>query len=147
MANFNLNKAILGGRLTADPELKQTPNGVFVCQFTVAVTRKANREKTDFINCVAWRGVAELVSKYFRKGSSICIVGNIQTRSWTDSANQKRYATEIIVDDVEFVDSKGETTHTPSAKTSQNAPQSAPAYTAPQECEYEDIDPDDELPF
>lgn len=128
MANLNLNKSILGGRLTADVELKSTPNGVSVCQFTVAVTRKGNREETDFINCVAWRNTAEFISKYFRKGSSICVVGAIQTRSWTDNNGNKRFATEVVVDEANFVDSKSE-----------NGQQSAP--------HFEEVKEDDDLPF
>ena len=111
MANFNFNKVILGGRLTAEPELKQTPNGTPVVSFSVAVNRrvaKGAEQKTDFINCVAWRQTAEFISRYFHKGSCICIVGNIQVRSWTDQNNQKRYATEVIVDEANFVDSASE---------------------------------------
>ncbi len=107
-ANFNFNKATIGGRLTASPEVKQTQSGVPVCSFTVAVNRKANREETDFISCVAWRNTAEFIGKYFSKGSSICVTGAIQTRNWTDSNGQKRYTTEIIVDEAYFVDGKGE---------------------------------------
>ena len=116
MANFNFNKAILGGRLTADPELKQTQSGVPVCSFTVAVSRRfqsknntdQSQPQADFINVVSWRQQAEFVSRYFRKGSSICVVGQIQTRTWTDNQNQKRYATEVVADEVMFVDAKGE---------------------------------------
>ena len=112
MANFNLNKVILGGRLTEKPELKTTPNGVMVTTFSMAVNRKYNKDQeqqqADFINCVAWRGTAEFICKYFDKGSSICVVGAIQTRSWTDSNNNKRYATEVVVDEANFVDSKSD---------------------------------------
>ena len=108
MANFNFNKVTLGGRLTADVEVKQTTSGVPVCSFTIAVTRKANREETDFINCVAWRNTAEFISKFFGKGSSICVTGSVQTRSWTDQDGNKRYATDIVVDEAYFVDSKNE---------------------------------------
>ena len=87
MSNLNLNKVILGGRLTADVEQKQTPSGVAVCNFSIAVNRKYSKEgeqQTDFINCQAWRQTAEFISKYFKKGSAICITGNIQTRQrWT----------------------------------------------------------------
>ncbi len=112
-ANFNLNKVVLGGRLTSDVELKQTTNGASVCQFTIAINRKyvskEEQQSTDFINCVAWRNTAEFISKYFKKGSSICICGSIQTRSWTDEKGQKRYIrlTEVVVDEATFVDSKG----------------------------------------
>lgn len=115
MANFNYNRAIIGGRLTADPELKTTQSGISVTSFTVAVNRRvASKDTTDgqrtadFINCVAWRQTAEFITKYFRKGSSIAIEGTIQTRDWTDNNNQKRYATEVVVDNAMFVDAKGE---------------------------------------
>lgn len=112
-ANFNFNRAILGGRLTSDPELKQTQSGTNVCSFTIAVNRrgaKDGQQTSDFINCVAWKERAELISKYFRKGSSICIVGEIQTRKWQDSNGNNRNATEVIVNEVNFVDSKSDNT-------------------------------------
>lgn len=138
MANLNINKTILGGRLTSDVELKQTPTGVPVSTFSLAVARKANREKTDFINCVAWRNTAEFISKYFSKGSSICVVGEIQTRSWEDpNSKQKRHATEVIVDEVYFVDSKSE--------GSQPAKIDVPTYGIPEG--FEEVSSDDELPF
>lgn len=111
MANANFNKVILAGRLTADVELKATPSGVSVCSFTIAVNRmvaKDMEQKADFINCVAWRNDAEFISRYFKKGSCILIVGKIQNRSWTDAEGNKRYATEVIVDEAHFVDSKSE---------------------------------------
>ena len=142
MANFNLNKTILGGRLTADPELKTTASGTAVTAFTVAVSRRFTKEgeqqQADFINCVAWRERAEFITKYFRKGSSICIVGGIQTRSWTDQQGGKRYATEVIVDDVHFVDSKSDAQPTASA-----APAAAPTVTP----QFVEVSPDEELPF
>ena len=93
MANFNLNKVILGGRITADPELKKTDSGIAVCSFSLAINRKNKdgEQQTDFVNCVAWRKTAEFVAQYFKKGSCICIVGSIQTRTWTDNDNNKRY--------------------------------------------------------
>lgn len=111
MANLNFNKVILCGRLTADVELKKTPSGVSVCTFSVAVNRKVAKDaeqKADFINCVAWRNDADFISRYFKKGSSIMIVGNIQNRAWQDTNGNKRYATEVIADEVHFVDSKSE---------------------------------------
>lgn len=123
MANFNLNKVILGGRLTADPELKTTPSGVSVTSFTVAVNRryggKAGEEaQADFFNVTAWRQTAEFITSYFRKASSICIVGSIQTRSWTDQQGQKRFATEIVADEAYFVDAKNEMPGYSAPKTS-----------------------------
>lgn len=123
MANFNFNKVILGGRLTADPELKQTTSGVAVLSFTIAVNRRYQKEgeaQTDFINCQAWRQTAEFITKFFRKGSSISVVGSVQTRTWTDNDGNKKYATDIVVDEAYFVDSKGDngqgdTTYIPDA--------------------------------
>ena len=136
MANFNLNKVILGGRITADPELKQTPQGVSVTSFSVAVNRRGKEQQADFINCVAWRQTAEIICKFFKKGSSICVVGNIQTRTWNDQQNNKRYATEVIADEVYFVDSKDE----------QSSP-GAPTFTTAQAPQFEEISPEDDLPF
>ena len=108
MANFNFNKVILGGRLTSDIELKQTNSGVSVCSFSVAVNRRTkDKQETDFITCNAWRQTAEFISKYFSKGSSICVVGSLQVRSWEQNG-QKRYSTEVVVDEAMFVDSKGD---------------------------------------
>ena len=114
MANFNYNRVILGGRLTADPELKTTASGTSWTSFSVAVNRnygssqEGQERQADFFNCVAWRTNAEFITRSFRKGSSIALAGTLQTRSWTDSNNQKRYVTEVIVDRAMFVDAKGE---------------------------------------
>lgn len=111
MANFNFNKAILGGRLTSDPEVKTTQSGTPVCSFSIAVNRrgaKDGQQQSDFITCVAWKERAELIGKYFRKGSSICIVGELQTRKWQDNNGNNRSATEVIVNEVCFVDSKSD---------------------------------------
>lgn len=153
MANFNFNKVILGGRLTADPELRQTPQGTSVTSFSIAVNRrftKANegQQTADFINCVAWRSTAEFITRYFRKGSSICVVGSLQTRTWTDSqSGQKRYATDVVVDEANFVDSSKESGYSASAQTPDVF--SAPAYSS-QETEapkFEELSNDDDLPF
>lgn len=113
MANFNFNKVIIGGRLTADPELKTTSTGVSVTSFSVAVNRSyraKNAEDTqaDFFNVTAWRQTAEFVTRYFHKASSICIVGSLQTRSWLDNNNVKQYRTEIVAEEAFFVDAKEE---------------------------------------
>lgn len=147
MANFSINKVILGGRLTNDVELKSTPSGVSAAQFSLAVNRsysKDGQQQTDFINCTAWRQTAEFISRYFRKGSSLCIVGNIQTRSWNDQNGQKRYATDVIVDEALFVDSKNESQGAGAASTTGYVPE---AYTTPQNQNYEDVSADDSLPF
>lgn len=105
----SLNKVILIGRLTADPELKQTGNGVAVTSFTLAVDRKYNKDtekKADFITIVAWRQTAEFICKYFRKGSAIIVLGELQTRSWDDSNGKKRFTTEVVASEVSFAESK-----------------------------------------
>lgn len=145
MSNFNFNKVILGGRLTADVEVKQTPSGVAVCNFSLAVNRKYSKDseqQTDFINCQAWRGTAEFIGKYFRKGSAICIVGSIQTRSWKDKDGSNRYATDVIVDEAMFVDGKNDTQ---GAQTANTAPYIPDAYNPSQRQSFEDTD--DDLPF
>ena len=106
MASFN--KVILIGNLTADPELKQTQGGTSVCSFSIAVNRKYTKDgnnECDFINIVAWRQQAEFVCRYFKKGKPILVCGQLQTRSWTDKDGSKRYATEVIADEVSFVGS------------------------------------------
>ena len=105
MASFN--KVILIGNMTADPELKQTQGGLSVCSFSIAVNRRFKSEngqqECDFITIVAWRQQAEFVCRYFKKGQPILICGQIQTRTWTDNQGQKRYATEVVADEVAFV--------------------------------------------
>ena len=136
MANFNYNKVILGGRLTSDPELRQTPSGVAATSFSIAVNRPYSKnqeqQQADFINCVAWRGTAEFITKYFKKGSSICITGSIQNRSWTDQNGQKRYATDVVVSEANFVDGKNDNG------------QASPSEDAPN---FEELDNNGDLPF
>ena len=105
-----MNKAILVGNLTKDPELTTTQSGINVTRFTVACQRKYANENgerdCDFINCVAWRTSAEFIHKYFKKGNKIGIVGTIQTRSYDAEDGTKRYVTEVVVEESEFVQSK-----------------------------------------
>lgn len=107
-----MNKAILVGNLTRDPEQRTTPSGVSVTSFTVAVTRRYKSQdgtqQADFINCVAWRSTAEFIAKYFTKGSRLGIVGTIQTRTYDDQNGVRRYVTEVVVDEAEFVTSKAQ---------------------------------------
>ena len=142
MANFNFNGATLGGRLTADPELKTTSSGITVTSFTIAINRRAGEDKeakSDFINCIAWRQTAEFITRYFKKGSSICVVGAIQTRSWTDKDGNKKYATEVVVERAYFVDSKSE-----NSVQNTNTGTYDNAYS---QASFQDIDTDDVLPF
>ena len=108
-----MNKVILVGRLAKDPDLRATASGTSVCSFTVACDRRyvkqSEERKADFINCIAWRQAAESIAKYFAKGHRIALEGAIQTRNWTDNEGKTRYATEVVVDQWEFVQSKSET--------------------------------------
>lgn len=126
--SLNLNKAILAGRLTKDPELRTTTSGTTVTQFDIAVNRRGAKDgqqtQVDFITVVAWRQIAEFITRYFKKGNAICVVGSIQTRSYTDKNNQKRTATEVIADEAYFVESKAET-NPQYAPTADNATQTA----------------------
>lgn len=107
-----MNKVILVGRLTKDPELRATTSGVSVCSFTVACDRRyvkqGEERKADFINCIAWRQAGESIAKYFAKGNRIALEGSIQTRTWQDNEGKNRYATEVVVDQWEFAQSKSE---------------------------------------
>ena len=155
MSALNLNKVVLAGRITADPELKQTPSGVSVLRFTLAVNRRFSKsneqgeQQTDFISMVAWRQTAEFISKYFRKGSAICVTGSIQTRSWQDNQGQKRYGTDIVIDEAMFVDSRNESTNAQGGSYMPDAYNTAPAYSsnAGSAPNFEELNTDDDLPF
>lgn len=122
-----MNRVVLVGRLTKDPELRTTPSGVSVCNFTVACDRRYSQNgerQADFINCIAWRQSGEFIARYFTKGNRIALEGSIQTRTWDDQNGNKRYATEVVVDHAEFAQSKGEGN---GGFASQPAPQAAPS--------------------
>ncbi len=120
-----MNKAILVGRLTKDPELRTTGSGVSVCSFTIAVNRRFKNAEggydADFINCVAWRQQAEFVAKYFTKGRMLGLCGSIQTRNY-DKDGQRVYVTEVVADEISFVESKGQgDTNAQSTQTASNS--------------------------
>ncbi len=142
-----MNKAILMGRLTRDPEIRTTDVGTSVCNFSIAVNRrfvKEGQQQADFINCVAWRQQAEFICKYFTKGSMIAVVGTIQTRTWDGQDGKKQYATEVVVDETHFTGSKAETgTNVASANTEFNQQESE---FSPFD-EFADISDEKELPF
>lgn len=155
MASLNLNKVVLAGHLTATPELRKTPNGVSVTSFSIAINRRFSKNadgqaqnNVDFINLVAWRNQADFITRYFKKGSAICVTGSIQTRSWTDQQGGKRYSTEVLVDEANFVDSNGHGADFASQDNGfeQTIPQfsSTPDETAAQ---FEEMSNDDDLPF
>ena len=154
MANFNINKSILGGRLTADPELKQTASGISACTFTIAVNRKYSKDgqqEADFITCQAWRQTAEFICRYFKKASAICVTGSIQTRSWTDNSGQKRFATDVVVDEAYFVDNKNdaEQPQTPPdpSKLKGTTAYTPTGYAGNTNPSFEEIPNDGQLPF
>ncbi len=108
-----LNKVILMGRLTRDPEFRQTTSGVPVCRFSIAINRQfANKQtgerETDFIDCDAWRNTAEFVSRYFNKGSMILVEGQLRNNNYTDNNGVKHYSMRVLVDNVSFCESKGQ---------------------------------------
>ena len=149
-----LNRAIIMGRLVADPELRQTPNGVSVITFTVAVDRNYSRDRdrqTDFIDVVAWRQTAEFVSKYFSKGKMIIVEGSIQTRSYEDRNGNKRRAVEVVADNVQFGESKSaggsQQGYTAPAPT-QAPPEPAVSYASGDVGDFSEMSSDsDDLPF
>lgn len=129
-----MNKVILMGRLTADPELRQTTSGIASCRFTVAVNRRfadknTGERQADFISCTAWRQTAEFVSRYFRKGSMICVEGTLRTGSYADRNHPDvtHYTTDVFVDNVEFTGSKAES----QGSSSYSAPQNNYNYQTP----------------
>ena len=147
-----LNVAIIMGRITADPELKQTPSGVSVTSFSVAVNRdyvkQGEERQTDFINVVAWRFTAEFITKYFKKGSPIIIRGAIQTRNYTDRDGNKRTAFEIVADSAYFGESKsgGGSGYMSEAPT--EFPVQNPAFSSGSKDDFVAIEEDDsDLPF
>lgn len=151
-----LNRVILMGRLTADPELKQTPNGISVTSFSLAVDRnftsRGAERQTDFINCVAWRQTAEFISRYFAKGRMIAVEGSLQVRNYVDKNENKRQAVEVVVDQAYFADSKNAAPSSSPAPSYQSAaPAYAPAapvaFNAGSVEDFQEIDDEDDLPF
>lgn len=106
-----MNKIFLIGNLTKDPELSETSSGISVCKFSIAVNRRFSsqngEQQTDFFNVTAWRGLAENVAKYCRKGNKVAIVGSVQIRNVEDNSGQRRTYVDIVADDVEFLTPKG----------------------------------------
>lgn len=169
MASLNLNKVILAGHLAETPELKQTTgaNPVSVCKVRLIINRPKKQDGSpggmDGFDVIAWRGAAEFVSRYFRKGQAMCVTGKLQNRSYKDKNNETRWVTEIVADEINFVDSANNnqqnapvapqnnaggirqappTNNTPQAQTPQSTQQNAQTY-APQYYP----SPDDDLPF
>lgn len=138
-----MNKVILMGRLTKDPEMRYTSvNNTAVCSFTLAVDRRFSKQgeekQADFIPIVAWRNQAEFCSKYFTKGLKVVVIGSMQNRSWDDNEGKKHYITEVIADEVYFAESKKNEGGFPAQRTSSASGQSDGFYP---------LDEDDQLPF
>jgi single-strand DNA-binding protein len=137
-----LNRITVQGRLTKDPELRRTGNGTPVCSFTIACERdfrdNDGNKATDFIDIVAWRGVAEFVSRYFTKGRMVAIDGRMQIRPWQDKDGNKRQNVEVLADHAYFCDSQRDGA----------TPHPSPAVTpSPQGEGFEEVEDDGELPF
>lgn len=152
----DLNKVILMGHMTADPELKQTTSGISVCSFSIGVNRRYSKadqgqQSVDFINIVSWRQQAEFVSRYFKKGSSIVICGQLQTRNWTDAQGQKRYVTEVVADEVSFgapaAQQAGATDSRPMGSSYTPDAYGTPSFNSAQSANFEEIPGDESLPF
>ena len=149
-----INKAIIMGRLTRDPELRHTGAGTPVCSFSVAVDNGyGEKRQTDFINCVAWNKTAEFVSNYFEKGKMIIVIGRIATRTWEGQDGKKNYATEVVVNEVSFGESKraqdGASSYSGGGAAAAPAAPAAPAFPdAPADDAFTPLlDTDDDLPF
>lgn len=146
-----LNSIIVMGRMTADAELRTTSNGTSVTSFTVAVDRpfqKADAEKvTDFISVVAWRGLAELVVKYFGKGRMICVQGSLQTRKYTDKSGENRVAYEILAEHIHFTGEKKDAQNGAQSETTVYTRSATPAYTSGSTSDFMEIAAGDDLPF
>lgn len=166
-----MNKVILMGRLTADPELRQTQSGIASCRFTIAVNRRFTDKNTgerqaDFISCTAWRQTAEFVSRYFKKGGMIMVEGTLRTGSYQDKnhADVTHYTTEVFVDNVEFTgsksDSQGGSGYSAPQNDYRNNYQAPPQQVAPQQpaptndsmsygnlSDFEEILSDGDVPF
>ncbi len=159
-----LNQVALMGRLTADPELRRTPNDVAVTTFTIAVNRSYVKQgaerQADFIDVVAWRNTAEFICRYFRKGQMMAVTGSIQTRTYTDKEGKNRKAFEVVADNVYFTESKntgsgnredysdrGSSYSQPGYGGNTYSAPEKPAYSAGNDSDFTVIEEDDDLPF
>lgn len=153
-----INKVILMGNLTADPEFRTTPQGTAVTTFSIAVGRRFAKQgdevTADFFRIVAWRQQAEFVSKYFTKGKPIVVIGSLQNRNWTDKEGQKRSTTEVVADEIYFAGNgssqNGQSQHdsgTYYGAEPQGSANTVSAGTKPAAANYEELSTEDDLPF
>lgn len=146
-----LNNVVLMGRLTADPELRQTASGIEVTSFTIAIdrgyVRQGEERQADFINCVAWRQTAKFISTYFRKGQMIAVTGSIQTRNYEDKNGSKRVATDVVVATASFCGSKSETGVANPQRDGVSYSSPAASFSTAVASDFEELQGDDDLPF
>ncbi|MDO4744083.1 MAG: single-stranded DNA-binding protein [Clostridia bacterium] len=144
-----INKAILMGRLTRNPELRHTGSGTPVCSFSIAIDNGyGDNRSTDFINCVAWNKTAEFVEKYFTKGRMIIVVGRIQTRTWEGQDGKKNYVTEVVANEVSFGESKRSNDDTGYSAPAAGAPSvSVPEMPTDTDDDFVTLETNDDLPF
>ena len=147
-----MNTITLLGRTTSSIELKQTQAGKSVATFSLAVKRPYTKDVTDFHTVVAWDKLAELLAKYVNKGNQVCIRGYLTTRNWTDNQGQKRYATEVVADEVSFVGASEEKKNEPVVSVPPKGKGFLPGATAPMPSTYggaqmEEVPNDGDLPF
>ena len=148
-----MNQIVIMGRMTRDPELRHTPNGVPVASFSLAVDRgfvskESGERQTDFIDVVAWRSTAEFVSKYFIKGQMAAVTGRLQIRDWTDKDGNKRRSAEVVAENVYFTESKKSREAGSGRPTDTKDDYSADFSTPVESSDYAELDMDDgELPF
>ncbi|MCL2045934.1 MAG: single-stranded DNA-binding protein [Oscillospiraceae bacterium] len=147
-----MNQIVIMGRMTRDPELRQTPNGISVASFTLAVDRgftprDGGERQTDFIDVVAWRNTAEFVSKYFTKGQMAAVTGRLQIRDWTDKDGNKRRSAEVVADSIFFTESKR--SREASLGQTESRDDYSSSFSTPVEgSDFAELDMDDgELPF
>ena len=122
-----MNSINIIGRLTAEPELRRTPDGTAVCTYSLAVKRPKVKDTTDFIDCVTWRQAAEFLSQYGHKGDAVAVTGSLQSRKWTDKNGNNRLSWEVVTESVELLSSKK------NAETSSNTTNTERSYQAPQQ--------------
>lgn len=140
-----MNKVFLTGNLTRDPELTETANGVSVCHFAIAVNRSYTNgdgeRQTDFFNCTAWRGLADSIARYCKKGGKVAVTGSIQIRNYEDNQGNQRTSVDVIVQDCEFLTS-------PKREGGDNAQDRAPQHQAPaRKVQMSTFDDDGDVPF
>lgn len=137
-----MNIICLIGRLTKEPDLRYTASNIPVCRFTIAVDRKyagEGQQKTDFINCVAWRSTAKFISKYFDKGVRIGVTGSLQINTWKNEEGKKMYSAEVLVNTIDFADGKKDVSTSAQPKVKVNKSEDEPQFIVLDDGDWDDI--------